>query len=210
MNLAIAYQNFGEIRIKGTQLEPLFCLNDVCKVLELTSPHKVKDTIIAEFQGAELNSYPLKTTGGRQNFTFINESQLYFVLMRSDKPNAKIFRQWIVNEVIPSIRKTGGYQMKIMDAVSSTSAVIKAIDSIKKGYQRIAKLEKQLEREKQSVALKLEQFKLLNSAMNEVIHKEILTDENKNADIDANIQNENSESNNGFASKILNTFGGGK
>lgn len=205
MNLAIAYQNFGEIRIKGTQLEPLFCLNDVCKVLELSSPHKVKDTIIAEFQGAELNSYPLKTTGGRQNFTFINESQLYFVLMRSDKPNAKIFRQWIVNEVIPSIRKTGGYQMKIMDAVSSTSAVIKAVDSIKKGYQRIAKLEKQLEREKQSVALKIEQFKLLNSAMSEVIHKEILTDEKNNADIV-----ENNESNNGFASKILNTFGSSK
>ena len=96
--------------------------------------------------------------------------------------------------------------MKIMDAVSSTSAVIKAIDSIKKGYQRIAKLEKQLEREKQSVALKIEQFKLLNSAMNEVIHNEILADKNNKS-----TQSEKSNDNNdGFASKILNTFGGSK
>ena len=100
--------------------------------------------------------------------------------------------------------------MKIMDAVSSTSAVIKAIDSIKKGYQRIAKLEKQLEREKQSVALKIEQFKLLNSAMNEVIHNEILADKDNKTN-KSSIQSEKSnDSNDGFASKILNTFGGGK
>lgn len=214
MNLAINYQNFGEIRIKGTQLEPLFCLSDVCKILEITTPSNLKKAIAREFEGCVLNTYPLKTSMGKQNFTFINESQLYFVLMRSDKPNAKIFRQWIVNEVIPSIRKTGGYQMKMLDTINSTSAVIKAIDNIKKGYQRIAKLEKRLEKEKQNITLKLEQFKLLNSAIiNETLQSDNSDNYTNNIIVESDIHNKNNKSNKsncGFDSKILNKFGGKK
>ncbi|WP_300898830.1 BRO family protein, partial [Helicobacter rodentium] len=55
-------------------------------------------------------SYPLQTNGGIQQATFITEPQLYFVLMRSDKPKAKPFRQWVVSVVLPSIRKQGYYE----------------------------------------------------------------------------------------------------
>lgn len=60
-------------------------------------------------KGGELDSAPLQTKGGVQQATFITEPQLYFVLMRSDKPKAKPFRQWVVNVVLPSIRKQGYY-----------------------------------------------------------------------------------------------------
>ena len=85
--------------------EVLFCLSDICRALGLTTPSAVANAIKAEFEGYELNSYPLQTAGGTQNFTMITEAQLYFVLMRSDKPTAKEFRKWVNTEVLPSIRK---------------------------------------------------------------------------------------------------------
>lgn len=51
----------------------------------------------------------MDTLGGMQNMTCINESGLYNVILRSDKPQAKPFRKWITSEVLPTIRKTGGY-----------------------------------------------------------------------------------------------------
>ena len=92
--------------------EVLFCLSDICKALGLTTPSAVANAIKAEFEGYELNSYPLETAGGTQNFTMITEPQLYYVLMRSDKPTAKEFRKWVNTEVLPSIRKTGAYSQK--------------------------------------------------------------------------------------------------
>ena len=104
--------NSNQIRVYGTYENPLFCLADVCKVLQLTSPNKTANQIKEEFEGEELNSYPLQTKGGVQKLTFITEPQLYFVMMRSRAKTAKSFRQWICNEVIPKIRKTGKYEQK--------------------------------------------------------------------------------------------------
>nr|DAW79337.1 MAG TPA: repressor domain protein [Caudoviricetes sp.] len=113
MNLEIFKNENFEIRVAVDENnEPLFCLADVCKALGLTTPAKVANSIKSEFDGDELNSYPFQTNGGIQNFTMITEPQLYFVLMRSDKPNAKPFRMFVNKEVLPSIRKTGSYTQK--------------------------------------------------------------------------------------------------
>ena len=103
------HKNLGQIRVIGDNENPLFCLRDICEILELTTPVRVLEAIKIEFEGGEFNSYPLQTNGGMQKATFVTEPQLYFVLMRSDKPKAKPFRQWVVNEVLPSIRKNGFY-----------------------------------------------------------------------------------------------------
>lgn len=101
--------SLGKCRVIGNKENPLFCLKDVCEILEISNSSDVKASIINEFgEGVDL-IYPLETAGGIQQATFITEPQLYFVLMRSDKPKAKPFRQWVINEVLPSIRKTGGY-----------------------------------------------------------------------------------------------------
>lgn len=94
-------EDLGMVRILGDKDNPLFCLKDVCEILEHTTPAKIKDSIIKEF-GDDLNQiHPIVDNLGRtQKATFITEPQLYFVLMRSDKPKAKPFRQWVINEVL--------------------------------------------------------------------------------------------------------------
>lgn len=92
--------------------EIIFCLKDVCETLILSNINHVIKQIQAEFEGVTLNVTPLQTAGGVQNLTFITEPQLYFVMMRSRAKVAHEFRQWIVNEVLPSIRKTGTYTVK--------------------------------------------------------------------------------------------------
>lgn len=97
--------------------EPWFCLADVCKALEL-QPSRVKDRL--KHPGVTSSKVGVQTgfkqdgTPAIQNvdMTFINEANLYRVIMRSDKPQAEAFQDWVCEEVLPSIRKTGKYSMK--------------------------------------------------------------------------------------------------
>ena len=95
---------FGSIRTGGTSDNPLFCLADVCKALKL-SAKGVNQRLNKEV----ISNYPLQTAGGVQHALFVNEDGLYDVILDSRKPEAKAFRKWITSEVLPSIRKSGGY-----------------------------------------------------------------------------------------------------
>lgn len=110
-------ERFGEIRTAGTSEEPLFCLADVCKVLELGNPSQVKTRL--EY-GVISNEVITDALGRQQEMTFVNEDGLYDVILDSRKPQAKVFRKWITSEVLPSIRKTGNYS--IMNKVPHTFA----------------------------------------------------------------------------------------
>lgn len=113
MNLEIFKNENFEIRVAVDENnEPLFCLADVCKALGLTNASVVKDAILSEFELDKLNLGSFDTGYGVKEFTMITEPQLYFVLMRSDKPKAKPFRMFVNKEVLPSIRKTGSYTNK--------------------------------------------------------------------------------------------------
>lgn len=114
MNLEIFKNENFEIRVAVDENnEPLFCLSDVCKILEIQNVTDVKNAIKREFDDDLDLIYPIFDSLGReQNATFITEPQLYFVLMRSDKPKAKPFRMFVNKEVLPSIRKTGSYTNK--------------------------------------------------------------------------------------------------
>lgn len=108
-----------EVRTIQQNGEPWFVLADVCKVLELSSPHKIADRLDEDEKGRSL----IPTPGGNQEMNIINESGLYTVILRSDKPQAKPFRKWVTSEVLPSIRKTGGYQPKYVADKSRALAV---------------------------------------------------------------------------------------
>lgn len=95
-----------EFRVIENEEGPLFLLNDVCGILNL-APRVVKQRLSEDVCA----TYPLKTVGGTQRATFLNEDGLYDVVLESRKPEAKKFRKWITGEVIPSIRKTGSYQV---------------------------------------------------------------------------------------------------
>ena len=105
--------NTNVIRTQVTEDgEPLFCLADICKVLELSNPSVVASQIKEEFETPKLNLGVIQRETGPVEAAFITEPQLYFVLMRSRSENARPFRQWVVNDVLPSIRKTGKYEAK--------------------------------------------------------------------------------------------------
>lgn len=97
-------EEFGEVRVIGSPENPLFCLADLCKALGLQSKH-----VIERLDKGVVSSGTLSTNGGNQTFTFVNEDGLYDVILDSRKPEARKFRKWVTSEVLPSIRKTGGY-----------------------------------------------------------------------------------------------------
>ena len=115
-NTNLTSYNFHDSNIRVEQNdkgEVLFCLADVCASLNLSTPAKTANQIKEEFGWGELNSCHLKDSLGRdQEFTMITEPQLYFVMMRSNSKIAREFRQWICNEVLPSIRAQGAYVAK--------------------------------------------------------------------------------------------------
>ena len=115
-NTNLTSYNFHDSNIRVEQNdkgEVLFCLADVCASLNLSTPAKTANQIKEEFGWGELNSCHLKDSLGRdQDCTMITEPQLYFVMMRSNSKIAREFRQWICNEVLPSIRAQGAYVAK--------------------------------------------------------------------------------------------------
>ena len=101
---------FGNIRVqKDEDGEPLFCLADVCRALEISAPSSVSRQVMTEFELPVLKTGSFDSGFGIKEFNLITEQQLYFVMNRSDKPNAKPFRMWVNTEVLPSIRKHGMY-----------------------------------------------------------------------------------------------------
>jgi prophage antirepressor-like protein len=86
--------------------EPWFVVKDVCDVLN-HSNHKVAVTRLDEDEVSKV--YLTDSLGRNQQTTIVNEAGLYSLILTSNKPEAKQFKRWITHEVIPTIRKTGGY-----------------------------------------------------------------------------------------------------
>ena len=103
-------EEFGEVRTVVVNDEPMFCLIDICKALEIKNATDVAKRLDED----ELTRLNLGSRAGETNF--ITESGLYAVILRSDKPNAKKFRKWVTSEVLPTIRKTGGYNKPMSTA----------------------------------------------------------------------------------------------
>lgn len=100
--------NGNEIRTIDDNGQVWWVLIDVCKALELSTPSKV----VKRLDEDEVNQIHIIDSMGRNQKTIvINESGLYSVILRSDKPEAKPFRRWITHEVLPKIRRTGSYSL---------------------------------------------------------------------------------------------------
>lgn len=135
---------------------PLFCLADVCKELEIQNASDVKNSILKEFELPRLNLYSFDSGFGTKEFSMITEAQLYFVLMRSDKPKAKPFRQWVISEVLPSIRQNGGYVMgqeQMSEIELLAQAIMVANNVIERKSKELEKARMQIEIDKPKVFL---------------------------------------------------------
>lgn len=127
--------------------EPWFVLKDVCDVLNLTTPARVAERLDKD----EVSQTHLTDSIGRQqDTTVINESGLYSVILRSDKPEAKPFRKWVTSEVIPSIRRTGSYQKK---QLTPAEQLLAQAGVLVEQERRIAALEQSAEQTRKGIAL---------------------------------------------------------
>ena len=99
-------EQFGMIRTAGTADDPMFCLADVCNAIGITNPRNVKNRL--DEDDVRLMD-TIDSMGRTQQVTFVSESGLYDVILRSDSKKAKPFRRWVTSEVLPSIRKHGMY-----------------------------------------------------------------------------------------------------
>ncbi len=108
MNEMMIFNNpeFGSVRTVCTDGEPWLVGKDVAEILGYSNPRKALiDHVDADDKGVT----KCDTLGGAQNLTVINESGFYSLVLSSKMPNAKKFKRWVTAEVLPTIRKTGGY-----------------------------------------------------------------------------------------------------
>ena len=98
-------EEFGEIRTVMKDGQPMFCLSDVCKALEISNVGNVKQRLSEK----GIHTADTPTKGGLQKMIFINEANLYKTIFQSRKESAERFTEWVTSEVLPSIRKNGGY-----------------------------------------------------------------------------------------------------
>lgn len=141
MNELTVFQNpeFGEVRTLECNGEPWFVQKDVCNALGIKGTKDVAKRLDDDEQGLT----PIEDSAGRhQETTIINESGLYSVIMRSDKPEAKPFRKWVTSEVLPAIRKTGSYQAKPMSIAENLAAQAQLLVEQEK---RIARIEQRVD-----------------------------------------------------------------
>ena len=136
-------ENLGSVRTVLLNNEVWFCIKDVCDILELTNP-----TVVAKrLDEDEKAKFDLGLKNGElTNFT--NESGLYTLILRSDKPEAKPFRKWITSEVIPAIRKTGKYEEKPM---TSAQYLLQQAQWMVKAENRMNNIENDAAQTKQSI-----------------------------------------------------------
>lgn len=106
--LQIFNYNGNEVRTIQKDGEPWWVLKDVCEILGISH---VKDTVNRLEEDEVGQTEVIDRLGRIQTTNIINESGLYNVILRSDKPEAKPFRKWVTSEVLPSIRKTGAYSV---------------------------------------------------------------------------------------------------
>ena len=106
MNGLQVFQYEGkQVRTVEKDGETWWVLKDVCAVLGILKHRDVAARLDADERG----SVRVDTLGGTQEMVCVNESGLYHVILRSDKPNAKPFRRWVTKEVLPEIRRKGSY-----------------------------------------------------------------------------------------------------
>lgn len=147
----------SEVRTVQVNGEPWFVLSDVCKVLELSTPARVAERLEKDEVS---QTHTIDRMGREQKTTIINESGLYTVILRSDKPQAKPFRKWVTSVVLPSIRKHGAYmtEQTLERALTSPDFLIELATQLKAEREQrkqlettVSDLQRQMEQDKPKV-----------------------------------------------------------
>ena len=125
---------FGDIRTVMVENEPMFCLSDVCRALEITNVGNVKQRLSEK----GIRTMDTLTKGGNQKLLYINEANLYKTIFQSRKESAQRFTDWVTDEVLPSIRKHGAYMTEqvIEKALTSPDFLIQLATQLKEEQEK--------------------------------------------------------------------------
>lgn len=146
MNELKVFQNeeFGEVRSLVINDEPWFVGKDVARALGYGEGKSLNNAVAKHVDGEDKGVTEMMTRGGKQNVTIINESGLYALVFGSKLPSAKKFKHWVTSEVLPTLRKTGKYEIP-KDPMSALKLMFEAQtqtnEKVEKHDQRIAELE---------------------------------------------------------------------
>lgn len=135
MNELMVFQNpeFGELRTAERNGETWFCLADICRPLGLMTKdvrERLKEDRVVTIPHTDRIGRP-------KNMVFVDESNLYRAIFQSRKPEAERFTDWVTEEVLPSIRKTGGYSAKPMTLTENVAAQAQILLEQEKRLTRI-------------------------------------------------------------------------
>lgn len=134
----MAFENaaFGTIRAVSENGEPWFVASDVAKALG----YRMASDMNRRLDDDEKGTRSMRTPGGTQGLTVVNEPGLYNAVLGSKLPEAKAFKRWVVHEVLPAIRKTGGYMAARPDETPEeimARALLVANDTMARQRERI-------------------------------------------------------------------------
>ncbi|EJX2602027.1 TPA: Bro-N domain-containing protein [Clostridioides difficile] len=133
-------EQFGEIRVLEKGGEPWFVGKDIAKMLGYSNS---RDALKKHIDEEDKGVAKCDTLRGRQILTIINESGLYSLILSSKLAEAKKFKRWVTNEVLPTIRRHGAYltDNKIEEILSNPDTIIKLATELKEKREKIKQLE---------------------------------------------------------------------
>lgn len=133
---AFSYQE-QPVRTVTIDGEPGFIANDLCAVLDIRNP---RDTV-AGLDDDEKGVATTDTLGGSQQMAYVTEAGMYSLVLRSRKPEAKMFKRWITHDVLPQIRKTGAYAAPALSGPElMAKALLEAAETIKASDRKVLEL----------------------------------------------------------------------
>lgn len=141
---------FGTIRTATIDTKTYFCASDIAKALGYKRPN---DAISAHCRATVKYSIPI--SGKIQNVNFIPEGDVYRLIIRSQLPNAEKFESWVMDEVLPSIRKNGAYmtEQTLEKALASPDFLIQLATQLKKEQEARKQAEQIIEKQKPKIEL---------------------------------------------------------
>lgn len=153
--MELQQQNFDfhghEVRVLGTQEEPMFVLNDAAKALGISNI----GNIVSRLDKADIRRADVWVEANQRSYNMVtvNESALYEVVLRSDKPEARRFSRWVTHEVLPTIRKHGAYmtEQKLEEVLTNPDTIIQLARNLKAEQEKRRQLETQAEADKPKV-----------------------------------------------------------
>ena len=122
------------VRMINEDGELWFYVNDLCKSLNIKNPHDTLTRIDEDDLG---KTEVIDRLGRKQDINIVNESGMYAIVLQSNKPEAKKFKRWITKEVLPSIRKTGKYEVEKLEKISEDERRVLVRNTLKKNEKNV-------------------------------------------------------------------------